>query len=202
MNYRRANQWKKTALWGTIGFAFTWIISGGLVVEHTYRIEPLPYGCGGPDIGVEIVNRPAFAGVPLVVWYNTDRGRLSVRVTYVTHNYSLADPEIIRDWCNLTLPDGGVIDLTRQVRAGWNPQPWLHEYWTVTTNRFRSVPSLKSEVTVDDCLPPDTPFDLRVKGRLCSGGKVIEEIDETQSHQPHKRTKVRVLWQWLTFTDQ
>lgn len=196
MNSQRARVWRKAALFGAVGFALVWIASGGLIIEHKYRVDALPYVGGGPDIWVDLLNRPASGGIPLVLRYNSDRTRLGVRVTYVTHHV-LTDPELNLDWCNLILPDGTVIDLTRRVRAGWKPEPWQHEYPSVYSNRFQSEPSLKSEVTVDDCLPADTPFVFRMKGRLCSGGVAIEEIDETQSYQTLRRTRVRVAWLWL-----
>src|SRR5262245_46196252 len=196
MNSQRARVWRKAALFSAIGFALVWIGSGGLVVEHKYRVDALPYVGGGPDLCVDLVNRPASGGIALVLRYNTDLTRLGVRVTYVTHHL-LSDPELTLDWCNLILPDGTVIDLTRQLRAGWKPEPWQHGYQSVDWNSFQSKPSLKSEVTVDDCLPADTSFVFRMKGRLCSGGVAVEEIDETQSYRPLRRTRVRVVWLWL-----
>src|SRR5262249_35157048 len=153
---------RRAGLIGAALFAGAWVASGGLVVERSASLHQFPYHGGNPLVEVEVANRPAPAGVPLVARDDPDRAPFGVRVTHISHKV-VEEPSITVDECYLTLPDGKRVDLTEPVRAGLVPAPFEHEYQSYVGDQER-VPALRSQVTVPNCLPLDGLFRFQILG--------------------------------------
>ena len=148
---------------------------------------------------MSIVNRPA-QGVPLVFRYDSDRARLGLRVTYITHTV-VENPAIMLEMCDLLHDDGTRVNLLREAQVGLaTPNAFLHEYEEAYTRQFRQVPGLTAEFTALDCVPSDKSFRFRIKGQLRSGGTVLEEIEQSLSERPEGEKRARVLWSWIVLS--
>jgi hypothetical protein len=123
LSHAKVRFWQRAGLIGAVAFALAWIGSGGLVVERSAEINYPPFN-GHPVIRLEVVNRPA-PGLPMVLRYDSDRARLGLRVSYITHA-DAEGPAFTVDWCDLTFADGSKIDLTDHAQVGQTgPAPYL-----------------------------------------------------------------------------
>ncbi|HJZ90224.1 MAG TPA: hypothetical protein VKE40_05085 [Gemmataceae bacterium] len=190
---------RRAGLIGAALFAGAWVASGGLVVERSASLHQFPYHGGNPLVEVEVANRPAPAGVPLVARYDPDRAPFGVRVTHISHKV-VEEPSITVDECYLTLPDGKRVDLTEPVRAGLVPAPFEHEHQSYVGDQER-VPALRSEVTVPNCLPLDGLFRFRIRGQLRSRGVVAQEFYLDMPSPVYVKKRVRVMWQWMDWSE-
>ena len=186
-------RWKRIAAPFVISVGLLWLCTGGCVV-HSYWL--LPSDSHGrefrPYLRADVTRRPAVYGVPLIFQYVTDRSPFGLRMTFITHTV-VADPTLTFDRVAVEYPNGSVTDLTDRFRSAVVPHP--AEHWYIDDDgRDQKRPSLRWEAVIEGVLPRATPFELRVKGQLRSGGKVIEEFDFVLRIQLRYETTTRTGW--------
>ena len=187
--------WKRFTVIGGVVVAAAWLCTGGLVVHRFWFNSSQSFDRAfQPFILVNAKGREVVYGVPYVFQHFSSEAPLSLQLTYITHR-SMDHPEIVFDRCIVHLADGTEIDLTDRVRV---VVPQSTEHWYIDDfHTMQKVPSLRSEITLPDCVPNEKPFKLRLEGRLRSSGETVERFDAVFSFTPNYESEVLTNWWWI-----
>jgi hypothetical protein len=188
--------WKRGSLLAVLVFGVAWLCTGGLVV-HSYWV--LPFNSSDkefrPYIMAKVKCPQATNGIPFVYQYYGDRLPFGISLTYITHNV-VEQPRIEFDLLTIKFSDGRETDLVDRFRAGLVPR--AEEHWYIDdfhVNQKR--PSLRSEVTIEDCVTTRMAFMLRIKGKMLSGGATVETFEADWSFTPSYDTHIFSTWYWI-----
>lgn len=188
--------WKRGTLVVALLFGVAWLLTGGLVV-HTYWVNPFRSSDKEfkPYILAEVKCPAATYGIPFVYEYHGDRLPFSIFLTYISHNV-VEEPRIEFERLTIRFPDGTEADLGDRFRGGLVPR--AEEHWYIDDlHVHQNKPSLRSEVTLEDCVPTRTAFTLRIKGKLLSRGATIETFEADWGFTPSYDTHTFSTWYWI-----
>ena len=188
---------QKRVILGAVFFlVLAWLCTGGMVVfrhwfnpRRSFQQEFKPY------ILAEVKVHDSVYGVPFLFQYFGDRTPFGISLTYVTHNV-VKEGRILIDEATIRFQDGTATDIVRPIQTGLILRP--EEHWYIDEAHVNlKQPSLRGEVTVNDCLPARTPFMLSIRGRMVSEGLPVETFDVEWKFEPQYETDIFSTWRWL-----
>ena len=188
--------WKRGILVAVSLVAVIWLLTGGLVVHSSWFLRSHSSNKDfRPYLLAEVKCPRATHGVPCVYQYHGDQVPFSISLTYITHNV-VEEPRIEFERLTIEFPDGTNADLGGPFRDGLLPR--AEEHWYIDDRHFhQKKPSLRSEVTLEDCVPTRTAFTLRIKGKLLSRGATVETFEADWSFTPSYDTHTYSTWYWI-----